>query len=116
MFVASFIGSPRINLVMPSTLRVGTDVTRGRTLVAGMRPEDIVVGRGPAPEGALSGRVYVAESLGAETLVTLEIDGHRLTGRASADFLPRSGEIAWAKPSLARAHFFDPKTTRRVEL
>jgi hypothetical protein len=53
--------------------------------------------------------------MGAETLVTLEIEGERVTGRAPADFLPRSGEPAWARVNLARAHFFDPGTTKRIE-
>ncbi|MEO5727494.1 MAG: TOBE domain-containing protein, partial [Byssovorax sp.] len=114
-FVAGFIGSPRINLVRPATLRVPPELTGGRAVIVGMRPEDITVGGGPPPEGAIPGRVYVAESMGAETLVTLEIAGERVTGRSPAHFLPRLGEAAWARLDLARAHFFDPGTTKRIE-
>jgi multiple sugar transport system ATP-binding protein len=114
-FVAGFIGSPRINLVRPATLRIPPELTGGRAVIVGMRPEDITVGGGPPPEGAIPGRVYVAESMGAETLVTLEIAGERVTGRAPAHFLPRLGEPAWARLDLARAHFFDPGTTKRID-
>ena len=113
-FVAGFIGSPRINLVRPATLQIPPELTRGRAVIVGLRPEDIAVGGGPPPEGTIPGRVYVAESMGAETLVTLEIAGERVTGRAPADFLPRSGEAAWARLNLARAHLFDPETTKRL--
>ena len=114
-FVAGFIGSPRINLVHPATLRIPPELTGGRTVIVGMRPEDITVGGGPPPEGTIPGRVYVAESMGAETLVTLEIAGERVMGRAPAHFLPRLGEAAWARFTLSRAHFFDPSTTKRIE-
>ena len=114
-FVAGFIGSPRINLVRPATLRIPPELTGGRAVIVGMRPEDITVGGGPAPEDTIPGRVYVAESMGAETLVTLEIAGERVTGRSPAHFLPRLGEAAWARLDLSRAHFFDPGTTKRIE-
>ncbi len=114
-FVAGFIGSPRINLVRPATLRLPPELTGGRPVIVGIRPEDIAVGGGPPPEGTIPGRVYVAEPMGAETWVTLEIAGERVTGRAPADFVPRLGEAVWARLNLARAHFFDPETTKRIE-
>ena len=115
MFVAGFIGSPRINLVRPGTLRIPEVLTEGRReVVVGVRPEDIFVGGGAAPEGAVPGRVYVAEPVGASTWVTLEIAGERVTGHASADFIPRSGAPAWARLAPERVHFFDARTTKRI--
>ena len=50
-FVAGFIGSPRINLVRPATLRIPEAMMRGRAdVVIGVRPEDIFVGAGVALE------------------------------------------------------------------
>ena len=116
MFVAGFIGSPRINLVRPGTLRIPEALTAGlREVVVGVRPEDIFVGGGAPPEGAVPGRVYVAEPVGASTWVTLEIAGERVKGHANADFIPRSGAQAWARLALDRVLFFDPRITKRVE-
>jgi multiple sugar transport system ATP-binding protein len=115
MFVAGFVGSPRINLVRPATLGIPEGMMGGRAeVVVGVRPEDVFVGAGVAPAGAVPGRVYVAELVGASTWVTLEIAGERVIGHASADFVPRSGAPAWARVALDRVHFFDPRTTKRI--
>jgi multiple sugar transport system ATP-binding protein len=116
MFVAGFVGSPRINLVQRGTLGIPEGRMEGRAdVVVGVRPEDVFVGGGVAPKGAVQGRVYVAELVGASTWVTLEIAGERVIGHASADFVPRSGAPAWARLALDRVHFFDRRTTKRIE-
>jgi multiple sugar transport system ATP-binding protein len=114
-FVASFIGSPPINLVRPGTLRVPQALNDGRDVMVGLRPEDLEVGAGPRPEGAVAGRVYVVEPMGAETWVTLDLGGARVIGSAPADFLPRSGEAAWVRYDPARVLLFDAPTGRRLE-
>ncbi len=114
MFVAGFIGSPRINLVRAGTVRIPEGMIGGREVVVGVRPEDVFVGGGEVPEGGMRGRVYVAEPMGASTWVTLEIAGERVIGHASADFIPRSGAEAWARLALERVLFFDPRTTKRI--
>ncbi len=109
-FVASFIGSPRINLVRPETLGLG-ELCGVR---AGIRPDDLVMGVGPAPEGAVFGRVYVTEPVGSETWVTLEVAGERLIGHARSSFHARSGEVAWARFDLGKVLRFDLRTDKRV--
>ena len=91
VFVAAFLGSPRINLVAPEFLGLppAPDVTLG------LRPEHLTVGVGAPPAGALPARVYVVEPLGAETWVTVERDGARLTGRAPSDFTAAPGTPCW---------------------
>ena len=113
-FVAGFIGVPTINLVRPTTLHLA-DAARGREVLAGIRPEDLAVGRGDRPEGAISGRVYVVEPMGAETWVTVEVAGERVIGRAPADFTARSGEAVWVRCAPERVLLFDARTERRVE-
>jgi multiple sugar transport system ATP-binding protein len=115
MFVAGFIGMPRINLIRPETLRVPDTVVRGRAVVIGARPEDLAVGLGAAPEGAVAGRVYVVEPMGAETWVTVEVAGERVIGRAPADFSARSGELVWMKHDEGKVLLFDARTERRIE-
>ena len=113
-FVAAFVGSPPINLLDPSTLRVPTSNHGGRAVIVGLRPEDITMGTGSPPSGAITGRVYVVEPTGADTWVTLEIQGQRVIGRASADFAARSGDPAWARYDVSRALFFDARTEERI--
>jgi multiple sugar transport system ATP-binding protein len=94
LFVASFVGSPPMNLIQAGidygagTLRIGeTDVTlpsdvlaprpglrsfTGRTVAVGIRPEDVREATGW--DGArLRGRILLVESLGSEQLVHIEI-------------------------------------------
>jgi multiple sugar transport system ATP-binding protein len=112
-FVASFIGVPRINLVRPATLRV-PDALSHAGVVAGLRPEDLEVGTGPRPDGAVGGRVYAVEPMGPETWVTVEVGGERAVGRAPGDFGARSGESVWLRYELGRVLFFDARTGKRL--
>ena len=69
-FVASFIGTPPMNLLPPGVLDLG------RT--TGLRPEHVrVVARTGAP-GELPATVDIVEPLGAETIVHAVLDGRRL--------------------------------------
>jgi len=111
LFVAGFIGAPPINLLPPATL----GLERG-DYIAGVRPEDVTVGEGPAPEGAIAGSVYVAEPTGAETWVTLDVRGERVTGRAPASFEARSAEPAWMTFERERVLRFDERTKVRMEV
>ena len=67
-FVATFIGSPAMNLVPAPVLGLGPD-----SLIAGFRPEHIRVE--PAPDGAVGfeARVEVVEYLGDEQLAHLRL-------------------------------------------
>jgi multiple sugar transport system ATP-binding protein len=110
-FVASFIGVPSINLVRPATL----DLPDGADTVAGVRPEDIEVGGGHAPEDAVPGRVYAVEPMGAETWVTVEVRGERVVGRARGEIETRSGMPVWLRFDRGRVHRFDARTGRRID-
>jgi multiple sugar transport system ATP-binding protein len=110
LFVAGFIGAPPINIARPATLGL-----EGKGQLLGIRPENVSIGGGAAPEGAIEGAVYVAEPTGAETWVTLEVRGERVTGRAPADFAPRSGERAWLRFERGRVLRFDVDTKVRID-
>jgi multiple sugar transport system ATP-binding protein len=88
-FVASYFGSPPMNLVPPAALGLA-----GAGPV-GLRPEHVEVGLGPPPEGARAGRVWLVEPLGAQTWVTLEVEGAKVTGLGSRELLGRPGDAAW---------------------
>ncbi|WP_163991136.1 ABC transporter ATP-binding protein [Pyxidicoccus caerfyrddinensis] len=109
LFVAGFFGSPRINLVKPGTLgRPDVDV------VLGLRPEHLEVGQGAAPSGALEGRVYLVEPMGAESWVTVEVAGERMVARAAGDFRVPTGSPVWLRYDAARLRRFDAKSGRAV--
>jgi multiple sugar transport system ATP-binding protein len=116
VFVATFFGSPRVNLVPARTLGVLAARAPREGALLGLRPENVQVGVGPAPGGAVSGEVYLVEPMGAETFVTVSVDGERITARAQADFDAGTGAPAWLRPDLAHAMWFDPATQRRIEV
>jgi multiple sugar transport system ATP-binding protein len=96
LFVASFIGSPEMNLLEGTleregdglAVRLGDDVLPiprevaavrpaltgyvGRPLAVGLRPEFLRAAQGDVPQ--LRGRLLLAEPLGAESLVHAEVD------------------------------------------
>ncbi|MHB8876446.1 MAG: ABC transporter ATP-binding protein, partial [Myxococcaceae bacterium] len=119
LFVARFFGSPAINLAAPAVLGLG-ELAKGypgRELLVGVRPEDLSVSRGAAPEGALGGSVYLVEPLGAESFVTVELTrapGTRLVARAPASFEAGSGEAVWLRLDAARLHLFDAASGERL--
>jgi multiple sugar transport system ATP-binding protein len=71
LFVAQFIGSPRMNVVPAQTIKT-LDLPDG-TVSIGMRPEHIELV--PAGMGQIEGKVDVLEYLGADTFVIVSCDG-----------------------------------------
>jgi len=115
-FVAGFIGAPKINLVAPATLGLSeASLAKGSKVRVGIRPEDVTVGAGAPPDGALPAKVYVTEPMGSETWVTLEVGEDRVVGKAAADFEARSGQDAWLRFDRERLHLFDAQSEERVQ-
>jgi multiple sugar transport system ATP-binding protein len=124
-FVASFLGSPAMNLwaaeagdggarVAGSDLRVpAAPATGAAGFTVGIRPEDVVLSPAATP-GAAAARVLVVEPMGNETIVTLESGQARVVARAGADLALRPQEAAWVSLPAGRAHFFDSASGRRL--
>jgi multiple sugar transport system ATP-binding protein len=110
-FVATFFGAPRINLVRPEVL--GLEPPRPGVVV-GVRAEHLALGTGPAPAGAVEGRVYLVEPMGPEVWVTVEVAGEKLISRAPGDFEARTGTPVWVRTEPGALHWFDAETGRRV--
>jgi sn-glycerol 3-phosphate transport system ATP-binding protein len=105
-FVASFIGSPPMNL-----LREAPGVPDDRIL--GIRPEhlDLVV------DGGWSVRVETVELLGAERLVYASLGGESLIIRTHEDQgAPAIGSTVQVRPRQDRLHWFERSTGRRIEV
>ncbi|MDQ4061798.1 MAG: TOBE domain-containing protein, partial [Pseudomonadota bacterium] len=126
-FVASFLGSPPMNLVEASVVRPGVlglgaqevgfpaGTAPGEKVLFGVRPEDLYVAR-PSPErmraARLTGTIAAVEPLGAETLVVAELPGLRkeITARAGRDFTGRAGDAVSMDVDLDSVRLFDPAT------
>jgi sn-glycerol 3-phosphate transport system ATP-binding protein len=106
-FVASFIGSPPMNLLQHSP---GTPPGQ----ILGIRPEHLDIT--PAPEnGGWSLTVDTVELLGAERLVHARLGPETLTLRLDASLpSPDPGSTFHATPRAERLHWFDTQTQKRI--
>ncbi len=107
-FVASFIGSPPMNL-----LKHCPGSTPGE--LVGIRPEHLDVL--PTAEHGLSWQVTVdaVELLGAERLVYARLNGEPLIVRMAEDRLaPSPGDTLHVQPRSDRLHRFDATTGQRI--
>jgi multiple sugar transport system ATP-binding protein len=101
LFVAGFIGSPRMNLIE------GAEAQKMQAKTVGVRPEHI---RLSPTEGAWSGTVGVAEQLGSDTLLHIDADGlGQITARADGEFPVRHGQRIFMTPDRDRMHRFNEK-------
>jgi sn-glycerol 3-phosphate transport system ATP-binding protein len=123
-FVASFIGSPPMNLLhghadgarftsSGHTLALPAPAPRQGELILGLRPEHALwdaTGR-----GSWELQVDVVEMLGAERLVYCRLGETLFTARIDGTLVPpRPGDRVTLRPSAERLHWFDPKTLARV--
>jgi multiple sugar transport system ATP-binding protein len=105
LFVAGFIGSPRMNFVK------GAYSMHFKAPVIGVRPEHIALSRS---EGAWEGTVGVAEHLGSDTFLHVNVDGiGQVTVRADGDFDLKHGERVYLTPNESRIHRFDEQGIAR---
>jgi multiple sugar transport system ATP-binding protein len=133
-FVASFIGTPPMNLVAgrlvagsPPRFEAAGGMSlalddRGRAALAGaperavllgIRPEDLARATGAADAATLATRVELVELLGGEGLVHLTAGPVELTARIPAP-VPAAGEALAVRVPPDRIHFFDATTTERI--
>jgi multiple sugar transport system ATP-binding protein len=103
--------------------RVGTHVfpvpgelraLAGRSLLAGIRGENVVPGTGQVP-GAVPGRVRVVEPLGSHVLVTVTVEGTELKVVAPSDFAAAEDSELWLRPDPAKVRWFDPDSKQQVQ-
>ena len=119
-FVASFIGSPAMNL-MEGELQGG--VFRGANVeiaglpeavsgkvTLGFRAEDA----GPAGAGEITAPVYSIELLGDSTMVTVKAGGALVSVKTPKDFRAEIGEPFSAGVPAGHCHLFDQATGERL--
>jgi multiple sugar transport system ATP-binding protein len=99
VFVAGFIGSPRMNLIE------GVEAAKQNAVTLGVRPEHIRISK---TEGTWKGTVGVTEHLGSDTFIHVQVDGvGKITVRTDGDFSTEFGQQVYLTPEPARLHRFD---------
>jgi multiple sugar transport system ATP-binding protein len=96
LFVAGFIGSPKMNLIE------GAEAAKHNARTIGIRPEHITVGDGP-----WEGVVGLSEHLGSDSFLKVAVDGiGTLTVRAPGEVHARHGDRVRLAPA-GKIHRFD---------
>ena len=109
-FVASFIGSPPMNLLKNAP---NADFGGKAGAVFGIRPEHLQIG--PPESGGWEVRVETIEMLGAERLVYCRMGDEFLIVRTdeSLSMAPELGATIHVTPRADRLHWFDAETGKR---
>ena len=107
-FVASFIGSPPMNLLRSAP--------HGRAgAIMGVRPEHLQITPQPTPDG-WTVQVEAVEMLGAERLLYTRLDGEQIIVRTEEEqgIVPALGSPLHITPRPDRLHWFDEVTGKRL--
>lgn len=136
LFVASFIGSPAMNIlgatveadggalccrVAGQALRLPPTAAReaaragmgaGRRVLFGVRPTDVVVQA--AGDVQLSGTVTLVEPIGPLAYVDLEVGGYAVKATADPDLALSIGDQVAVSLAPGRIYLFDPETETRL--
>ncbi len=98
IFVAGFIGSPKMNLI------AGQPAAKAGATTIGIRPEHMRIS---TSAGEWKATVGVAEHLGSDTFLHVQADGvGPLTVRADGEFSVRHGETVFLTPDPTKLHRF----------
>ena len=98
LFVAGFIGSPKMNLIE------GAPAARHGAHTIGVRPEHLRVSK---TAGDWKATVGVAEHLGSDTFLHVQSDVGPLTVRADGELGVAHGETIFLTPDATKLHRFD---------
>lgn len=123
-FVASFVGSPRMNLISglcdeglftsESGIKCNVKNIGQRKTVLGIRPEEILLV--PASEADFWATIEIVELLGPRAIVTLQVASEHLTAIVNSSDMGsiQEGSRVGVKFRKDRAHLFDEKTQVRL--
>ena len=98
LFVAGFIGSPKMNFIE------GAEAARHKAHTIGIRPEHIGVG-----SGDWEGTVLLSEHLGSDSFIKVDVDGIGIINvRAGGELGIHHGNRIRLAPETDKIHRFDP--------
>jgi multiple sugar transport system ATP-binding protein len=105
MFVASFIGSPSMNLPLGKIAKT----SEGRSAFYGIRPEHVSFGKGGA-----SAVVSVVEPMGSETQLFAKIGEQRISGLFRERLKVKPGDKVSLVTEVAAVHLFDAESGQKL--
>ena len=108
-FVATFIGSPAMNLLPASTLGIGAD---GK--LAGFRPEHVELGNGSAAAAHYDATIEVVEYLGDEQLAHLRLGDTDVIAKLPVEPRLKAGNQQTFSVPLQKVILFDAETERSL--
>jgi multiple sugar transport system ATP-binding protein len=119
-FVASFIGSPAMNLIVGQM--AGGEFTGDNISVAGHDAPDGAVQLGFRAEdasiveqdGEIHAAVYTMELLGDATMITVKVNGELVSVKAAKDYRAQIGDMVRISVPLEICHLFDAQTGARI--
>jgi len=100
LFVAGFIGSPKMNFLTDS------HAAKFNAHTVGIRPEHFKVSDS---SGAWKGTVGVTEHLGSDTFFRVQVDDHTLTARVNGEIDVHHGDIVCLSANPEHIYKFDEK-------
>ena len=131
LFVATFLGSPAMNVVRGRLQREDgllldagegvrirldgakvQDAWLGRDVALGIRPEHLLPAEGS--DAALVPNVETVEPVGNEIFVNMRLGTTPLVARLPPDRLPAEGDVLPLSLRPDRLHFFDPASGERL--
>ena len=142
LFVAGFMGSPQMNFIDAEVEKEGNDIKLhigqartyitvpaeqgkrleeggyiGKTVVMGIRPEDIHDEESfieMSPESAFTTTIRIYELLGAEVYLYFDVEGFDCTARVNARTTARPGDEVKLAMDLTKLHIFDKETEQVI--
>ncbi len=127
LFVAGFIGSPKMNFIESSVIsknsnssevdilgsgklsipKVLSNISEGDKIKIGIRPEHLEINQ--ISDVVWEGKVFVAEKLGSGTFLYLEKDGEPLVVQTDGDTKIKVGDTIKVGINSSRCHIFNEK-------
>ena len=104
LFVAGFIGSPKMNLIQ------GQEAKKYSAGTIGIRPEHCLLS---TDSGTWEGTVVVSEHLGSDTFLYVDLKDHgTVTVRGNGEVSLHHGDRVFITPDMEKLHRFDDKGLR----
>ncbi len=128
-FVASFVGSPQINLLIAEVkdgflnlpgIGINSDLTKEqiaalgerKEVLFGIRPEDIEVEKGAG--GKNSGQVYFKQSMGAEDILNIKCEEGTFKALVAPHLKLKEGDEITFSFDMERTHLFDVESGKAL--
>jgi len=138
LFVAGFIGSPQMNfmdvrisadgdkvtaqagdhtLIVPVTKAAALKPYNGKTVIMGIRPEDVYDSQmmiDTNKDSIIKANIKVYELLGAEVFLYFDFAGTQMTARVDPRTTAKAGDTVSFALDMQKTHFFDKETEKVI--